>query len=253
MHEATEEGVRLQWLSTVTGADDGKLTIEKMVLDETGFPQPTGEFEDLEADTLVLALGQESDLSLLRTLPAVRTRDGNVAVDRDMMTDHPGVFAGGDMVAGARTLTDAIGHGKKAAHAIDAWMRGVGDRPPTFAQRWPRSTGSTPGTTPMHRSRSVPISMRLAVRRPSTRSWGVWTNRRRSSRPGGACHAAIASSATTASACAPTTRSVRWRMVTGIALITTIARAADSAYRNAPAAPSTWYPRRSEPTRAIES
>lgn len=125
VHEATEEGVRLQWLSTVTGADDGKLTIEKMVLDETGFPQPTGEFEDLEADTLVLALGQESDLSLLRTLPAVRTRDGNVAVDRDMMTDHPGVFAGGDMVVGARTLTDAIGHGKKAAHAIDAWMRGV--------------------------------------------------------------------------------------------------------------------------------
>jgi 2-oxoacid:acceptor oxidoreductase delta subunit (pyruvate/2-ketoisovalerate family) len=125
VHEATEEGVRLQWLSTVTGAVDGQLTIEKMVLDGTGFPQPTGEFEDLEADTLVLALGQESDLSLLRTLPAVRTRDGNVAVDRDMMTDHPGVFAGGDMVAGARTLTDAIGHGKKAAHAIDAWMRGV--------------------------------------------------------------------------------------------------------------------------------
>ena len=44
VHDATEEGVRLQWLSTVTRAVDGKLTIEKMVLDGTGFPQPTGEF-----------------------------------------------------------------------------------------------------------------------------------------------------------------------------------------------------------------
>jgi 2-oxoacid:acceptor oxidoreductase delta subunit (pyruvate/2-ketoisovalerate family) len=41
-----------------------------------------------------------------------------------MMTGHPGVFAGGDMVPGERTVTVAIGHGKKAARAIDAWLRG---------------------------------------------------------------------------------------------------------------------------------
>ncbi|MGP0029259.1 MAG: NAD(P)-binding protein [Acidimicrobiales bacterium] len=131
VHEATEEGVRLQWLSTVTGAREGTLTIEKMVLDETGFPRPTGEFEVLEADTLVLALGQETDLSLLESLPAVRITDGVVSVHPDMMTDHPGVFAGGDTVAGARTLTDAVGHGKRAARAIDARLRGVAlKRPP---------------------------------------------------------------------------------------------------------------------------
>ena len=65
VEEALEEGVLMKWLSTVKQADDGKLVLEKMELDETGFPQPTGELEELEADSLVLALGQEADLSLL--------------------------------------------------------------------------------------------------------------------------------------------------------------------------------------------
>ena len=65
VEEALEEGVLMKWLSTVKHADAGKLMIEKMALDASGFPQPTGEFEELEADSLVLALGQESDLSLL--------------------------------------------------------------------------------------------------------------------------------------------------------------------------------------------
>jgi NADPH-dependent glutamate synthase beta subunit-like oxidoreductase len=54
VEEALEEGVTMRWLSTVAHADDGKLVIEKMRLDETGFPQPTGEFEELTA----LALSQ---------------------------------------------------------------------------------------------------------------------------------------------------------------------------------------------------
>ena len=49
----------------------GTLTVEKMALDETGFPQPTGEFETLEADSLVLALGQDVDLSLLDGVPGL--------------------------------------------------------------------------------------------------------------------------------------------------------------------------------------
>jgi NADPH-dependent glutamate synthase beta subunit-like oxidoreductase len=60
--EALEEGVTMHWLSTITHAEAGKLQIEKMELDETGFPQPTGEFTELEADCLVLALGQDADL-----------------------------------------------------------------------------------------------------------------------------------------------------------------------------------------------
>ncbi len=130
VHDAVDEGVRLKWLSTIVNDEGGLLTIERMELDGSGFPQPTGEFEELPADTLVLALGQEADLSLLHSLPDVHTEVGLVMVGPDLMSGHPGVFAGGDMVAGARTLTDATGHGKKAARAIDAWLDGrIFDRP----------------------------------------------------------------------------------------------------------------------------
>ena len=112
VEEALEEGVTMRWLSTVAQAEAGKLVIEKMKLDETGFPQPTGEFEELEADCLVLALG------------------------RTPTTGHPGIFAGGDMVPSERTVTVAIGHGKKAARSIDAFCaapaprRRASTRPP---------------------------------------------------------------------------------------------------------------------------
>ena len=113
----------MRWLSTVTAADAGSLTIEKMRLDDTGFPQPTGEFEQLSADCLVLALGQDADLAVLDGVPGVTSSGGTVEVGPDLMTGHPGVFAGGDMVPAERTVTVAIGHGKKAARAIDAWLR----------------------------------------------------------------------------------------------------------------------------------
>jgi NADPH-dependent glutamate synthase beta subunit-like oxidoreductase len=124
LHEAIEEGVRMKWLSTVKEAGESSITVEKMELDENGFPQPTGELETVEADSLVLALGQDVDLSLLETVEGLRIENGVVRVGADMMTGQPGVFAGGDMVPGERTVTVAIGHGKKAARAIDAWLRG---------------------------------------------------------------------------------------------------------------------------------
>jgi NADPH-dependent glutamate synthase beta subunit-like oxidoreductase len=121
---ALEEGVRMKWLSTVREAGESSITVEKMELDASGFPQPTGELETVEADSLVLALGQDVDLSLLERVPDLWIEDGVVGVGRDMMTGHPGIFAGGDMVPGERTVTVAVGHGKKAARAIDAWLRG---------------------------------------------------------------------------------------------------------------------------------
>ena len=165
--EALEEGVTMRWLSTVAHADEGKLVIEKMKLDETGFPQPTGEFEELEADCLVLALGQNSDLSVLDGVPGVTFSDGVVEVGPDLMTGHPGIFAGGDMVPSERTVTVAIGHGKKAARSIDAFLRGAGSRaagqhapasfgalntwyyadaPATSGPGWRRPGGSPPST-----------------------------------------------------------------------------------------------------------
>ena len=125
VEEALQEGVMMKWLSTIRQADEGRIVVEKMRLDDKGFPQPTGEFETLEADSLVLALGQDVDLSLLQGVPDLEIRDGVVKVDSHLMTGYPGVFAGGDMVPSERTVTVAIGHGKKAARNIDAWLRGT--------------------------------------------------------------------------------------------------------------------------------
>ena len=124
VEEALQEGVLIKWLSTIRQAGAAGLTVEKMVLDEQGLPQPTGEFETLEADSLVLALGQDVDLSLLDGVAGLTIADGVVQVGANMMTGHPGIFAGGDMVPSERTVTVAVGHGKKAARHIDAWLRG---------------------------------------------------------------------------------------------------------------------------------
>jgi 2-oxoacid:acceptor oxidoreductase delta subunit (pyruvate/2-ketoisovalerate family) len=125
VEEALQEGVMMKWLSTIKEAGDTGFTVEKMTLDENGFPQPTGELETIEADSLVLALGQDVDLSLLDNVPGMAVQNGMVQVDRGMMTAYPGIFAGGDMVPSERTVTVAIGHGKKAARNIDAWLRGT--------------------------------------------------------------------------------------------------------------------------------
>jgi 2-oxoacid:acceptor oxidoreductase delta subunit (pyruvate/2-ketoisovalerate family) len=130
VEEALQEGILMKWLSTIKRVEEGELTVEKMALDEKGFPQPTGEFETLAADSLVLALGQDVDLALLDGVPGLAIKDGVVRVGPNMMTGHPGVFAGGDMVPSERTVTVAVGHGKKAARHIDAWLRGELFAPP---------------------------------------------------------------------------------------------------------------------------
>ena len=124
VEEALQEGVLFKWLSTIRNVgDEGTLTVERMALDASGFPQPTGEVETLESDSLVLALGQDVDLSLLAGVPGLAIEDGTVKVGPNMMTGYAGIFAGGDMVPSERTVTVAIGHGKKAARHIDGWLR----------------------------------------------------------------------------------------------------------------------------------
>ncbi len=124
LEEALEEGVMVRWLNTIKRIDDTTFTVERMTLDAEGRPQPTGELETIEADTLVLALGQDVDLSLLDHVPGLAVDKGVVRVDGNMMTGHAGIFAGGDMVPCERTVTVAVGHGKKAARHVDAWLRG---------------------------------------------------------------------------------------------------------------------------------
>ena len=122
--EAEREGVTINWLRTIKAMEGDSLRVEEMELDETGYPQPTGRFETLAADTVILALGQETDTEFLRAVPGVEfDRDGTVRVSSSLMTGCPGVFAGGDMVPSERTVTVGVGHGKRAAREIDAWLR----------------------------------------------------------------------------------------------------------------------------------
>ena len=129
--EAEEEGVMIHWLRTIKQIDATTFTVEKMEIDESGRPQPTGAFETLEADTLVLALGQDADTAFLERVGGAEVaKDGTVSVNEQMMTGREGLFAGGDMVPSERTVTVAAGHGKKAARHIDAWLRGESHEKP---------------------------------------------------------------------------------------------------------------------------
>ena len=134
--DAEQEGVRINWLRTIKAFEGEQLQVEVMELDDSGFPQPTGRFETLAADTVILALGQETDTAFLRSVPGVEfERDGTVRVTESLMTGCPGVFAGGDMVPAERTVTVGVGHGKRAAREIDAWLRGEQlERPPKHPQ-----------------------------------------------------------------------------------------------------------------------
>lgn len=125
VEEALQEGVSVKWLSTITEVEgDKEIKIEKMKLDEDGNPQPTGEFETVKADTVVLALGQNVDQSLIDNIKGLSIEKGIVQVDGFMRTNVPGIYAGGDMVPGDRNVTAAIGHGYKAAYAIDCYLKG---------------------------------------------------------------------------------------------------------------------------------
>ena len=125
IEEAIEEGVSMKWLSTITEAEGGQIHIEKMELDADGNPRPTGEFETIAADSLVLALGQQTDLSFLERVEGLEVKDGSIVVAPNFMTTRPGFFAGGDAIRDARNATVAIGHGKNAARAIDCYLKGV--------------------------------------------------------------------------------------------------------------------------------
>lgn len=121
--EAEREGVKMNWLRTINSVDEADLTVEIMELDEHGRAVGTGRFEKLAADTVILALGQEADTGFLAKIPGMRFENDVVQVDPStLMTDVPGIFAGGDAVPSERTVTIGVGHGKRAARKIDGWL-----------------------------------------------------------------------------------------------------------------------------------
>jgi NADPH-dependent glutamate synthase beta subunit-like oxidoreductase len=123
--EALAEGVKINWLRTIKEMNESSITVEIMQVNAAGKPEGTGTFETLEADALILALGQETDTGFLKNMAGISfDADGTVKVGPDMMTGAEGVFAGGDMVPSERTVTVAVGHGKKAARFMNAYLRG---------------------------------------------------------------------------------------------------------------------------------
>jgi NADPH-dependent glutamate synthase beta subunit-like oxidoreductase len=123
LQEALDEGVRVRWLRTIVDIGDGVTRLEKMELDARGVPQPTGTFEEISSESVVLALGQDVDRSLLDTVPGITLDAGVVQIDDRMMTGCLGVFAGGDVVSGQRSVTVGVGHGRTAAQQVDSWLR----------------------------------------------------------------------------------------------------------------------------------
>lgn len=137
--EARKEGIVFQTQRSVKRliGENGRLqSIElmgvKRTYDEEGRFAPVFEpaiEERLEADTVILAIGQSADLAFLQPEDGVQlTRQNTIQVDRNTLaTTAPGVYAGGDVAFGPRNLIDAIANGKRAALSIDDFLRGVGD------------------------------------------------------------------------------------------------------------------------------
>jgi glutamate synthase (NADPH/NADH) small chain len=133
---AHEEGVRFLYQTVpirfVAGEDGRVCTVrfQRVELgepDESGRPRPQpvigSEFE-VEADTAVIAIGYRVEKLLFQTTPGLEaTERGTVAADESGSTSRPGVFAAGDSVRGADLVVTALADAKRAAEAIDAYLR----------------------------------------------------------------------------------------------------------------------------------
>jgi glutamate synthase (NADPH/NADH) small chain len=136
MQHAEEEGVVFEMLTNpiaILADDDGwvrAIRCQRMGLgepDKSGRPRPVpivgSEFE-IECDVVIEAVGTRANPLLTSTTPDLKTNErGYITIDADGMTSKPGVFAGGDIVRGAATVILAMGDGKRAAAAIDRYLR----------------------------------------------------------------------------------------------------------------------------------
>ena len=136
VHHAKEEGIRFRMLTNpveILGTDDGWVRGMRCVEMELGEPDPSGrrspvvkpgsEF-DIECDVAIMALGTSPNPLLAATTEGLATdRRGCITADAQGATSREGVFAGGDAVTGAATVILAMGAGRTAARAIDAYIK----------------------------------------------------------------------------------------------------------------------------------
>ena len=137
VHHAKEEGVELCFLTNpveVVGDEKGwvkGLKCEVMKLgeaDESGrrSPEATGEYVEIEADTVIMSLGTTPNPLIASTTPGLeRNRKGGIQATEEGVTTRKGVFAGGDAVTGAATVILAMGAGRKGAKAIDEYIKSL--------------------------------------------------------------------------------------------------------------------------------
>ncbi|MBQ8950584.1 MAG: NADPH-dependent glutamate synthase [Eubacterium sp.] len=137
VEHAMEEGIVFALLNNpveVIGDDKGYVKgvkVEKMELsepDESGRRKPvaTGEFSEIEADAFIVSIGTSPNPLIKSTTEGLETQKfGGIVADEDGATSRPGVFAGGDAVTGAATVILAMGAGKKAAAAMDKYIKSL--------------------------------------------------------------------------------------------------------------------------------
>lgn len=139
LEHAIEEGVQLKLLSSpIKYIGDENDVVTGMVLqkyelgepDESGRRRPVaieGETEEMAIDTVIVAIGQGPNPILTNSTEGLElNKRGNIVVDEKGQTSLPYVFAGGDIVTGAATVIKAMGAGKDAAVAIDAYLKAQG-------------------------------------------------------------------------------------------------------------------------------
>ncbi len=136
IEHAIEEGIQLRLLTNpvrIDGGEDGfvkSMTCVEMELGEPDasgrrrpVPKPGSEFT-LDVGTVVIAIGNRPNPLLRDTTPGLQTQSwGGIIADESGATSKAGVYAGGDAVTGAATVILAMGAGKKAAEAIDAYIQ----------------------------------------------------------------------------------------------------------------------------------
>lgn len=134
-HHAMEEGINFLNLHNpveIIGKDGwvSAVKVEKMELgepDKSGRrrPIPTGEYEEVEFDSVIVSIGQTPNPLIKQTNPDIETESwGGIIINEDTtMTTKDGVFAGGDAVSGAATVILAMGAGKKAAENIYRYIK----------------------------------------------------------------------------------------------------------------------------------
>ncbi len=123
IEDALAEGVKFTYLRSITALNRNTLTLGVNELDEKGRSKSTGVIETLETDALIFALSQIPDSEFLRKIPGIELQsNGVVTVDNFFMTGCRGIFAGGDMIPYDRSVTAAVGQGRRAAQHINAYL-----------------------------------------------------------------------------------------------------------------------------------